>query len=431
MSRLIIKRFLAYTMSTMEVTKSITVIDLKAFYSFVECIDRGVDPWATPLVVADKDRGKNTIVLSVSPFLKKQGIPSRLRIQDLPKKFDYIYAVPRMERYIKKSAEVVRIMMEFVSEEDIHVYSIDEAFIDLTTYLNFYKKTPLQLVSMIIDTIKEKTGLQATAGIGDNFFLAKVALDIYAKHERNGIATIRKKDVPTKLWPITPLSKIWGIGNRTEAHLNKLGIFTVEQLAHSNRDFMRKEFGIMGDQLVDEANGIDETDIREEYIPKERSLSQAQVLFKDYKRDEAPLIIREMCDDLASRMRKEGKVCGVVSLFIGYSKNQGGFARQLSLLNDSDDQEYLYTALMEIYNQYVKDLPIRNIGISFSKLNVQGYRQLNLFESPEKQISQNKLQKTMDRLQDKYGKNILLRASALTENSTAIERHNQIGGHRK
>ena len=187
----------------------------------------------------------------------------------------------------------------------------------------------------------------------------------------------------------------------------------------------------MGDQLVDEANGIDETDIREEYVPKERSLSQAQVLFKDYKKDEAPLIIREMCDDLASRMRKEGKVCGVVSLFIGYSKNQGGFARQLSLLNDSDDQEYLYAALMEIYNQYVKDLPIRNIGISFSKLNVQGYRQLNLFESPEKQISQNKLQKTMDRLQDKYGKNILLRASALTENSTAIERHNQIGGHRK
>ena len=125
MSRLIIKRFLAYTMNTMEVTKSIAVIDLKAFYSFVECIDRGVDPWTTPLVVADKDRGKNTIVLSVSPFLKKQGIPSRLRIQDLPKKFDYIYAVPRMERYIEKSAEVVRIMMEFVSEEDIHVYSID------------------------------------------------------------------------------------------------------------------------------------------------------------------------------------------------------------------------------------------------------------------------------------------------------------------
>lgn len=418
-------------MVAMNEVKSIAVIDLKAFYSFVECVDRGLDAWATPLVVADKDRGKNTIVLSVSPFLKKQGIPSRLRIQDLPKKFDYIYAVPRMERYIEKSAEVVRIMMEFVAEEDIHVYSIDEAFIDLTTYIDFYKKTPLQMVTMIINTIKERTGLQATGGIGDNFFLAKIALDVYAKHEKNGIATLRKKDVPNKLWPITPLSKIWGIGARTEAHLNKLGIFTMEQLAHSNREFMRKEFGVIGDQLVDEANGIDETDIREEYVPKERSLSQAQVLFRDYKKSEAPLIIREMCDDLSSRMRNENKVCGVVFLFIGYSKNKGGFARQLSLLQDSDDQEYLYSALMEIYNQHVKDLPIRNIGISFGKLSTAGYQTLDLFESPDKQINQHKLLKTMDRLQDKYGKNIILRASALTENSTIIERHNQIGGHRK
>ena len=415
----------------MEKVRSIAVIDLKAFYSFVECIDRGLDPWTTPLVVADKERGKNTIVLSVSPYLKERGIPSRLRIQDLPKKYDYIYATPRMERYIEKSAEVVKIMMEFVSEEDIHVYSIDEAFMDLTTYLNYYKKTPLQMVTWIIDTIKERTGLQATGGIGDNFFLAKVALDIYAKHERNGIATLRKKDVESKLWPITPLNKIWGIGARTEAHLNKLGIYTMEQLAHSNREFIHSEFGIMGDQLIDHANGIDDTDIREEYIPKSTSLSQAQVLFKDYKKDEAPIIIREMCDDLSSRMRNENKVCGVVSLFIGYSKKQGGFARQMSLLQETDDTETLFNALMEIYKEHVRDLPIRNIGINFGKLKENTYNQFNIFEEPEKQIKKHKLQKTMDKLQDKYGKNILLRASALTENSTAIERHNQIGGHRK
>ena len=415
----------------MEKVRSIAVIDLKAFYSFVECIDRGLDPWTTPLVVADKERGKNTIVLSVSPFLKQRGVPSRLRIQDLPKKYDYVYAVPRMERYIEKSAEVVKIMMEFVSEEDIHVYSIDEAFMDLTTYLNYYHKTPLEMVSWIINTIKERTGLQATGGIGDNFFLAKVALDIYAKHERNGIATLRKKDIETKLWPITPLNKIWGIGSRTEAHLNKLGIYTMEQLAHSNREFIHSEFGIMGDQLIDHANGIDDTDIREEYIPKSTSLSQAQVLFKDYKKDEAPLIIREMCDDLSSRMRNENKICGVVSLFIGYSKKQWGFARQMSLLQETDDTETLYNALMEIYKEHIRDLPIRNIGINFGKLKENTYNQFNIFEEPEKQIKKHKLQKTMDKLQDKYGKNILLRASALTENSTAIERHNQIGGHRK
>ena len=415
----------------MEERRSIAVIDLKAFYSYVECIDRGLDPWKTPLVVADKDRGKNTIVLSVSPFLKSKGVPSRLRIQDLPKRYNYVYAVPRMERYIEKSAEVVRILMEFASEEDIHVYSIDEAFIDLTTYLNYYHKTPLQMVTWIINTIKEKTGLQATGGIGDNFFLAKVALDIYAKHERNGIATLRKEDIEEKLWPITPLSKIWGIGSRTEAHLNKLGIFNMDQLAHSNREFMRSEFGIMGEQLVDHANGIDDSDIREVYVPKERSLSQAQVLFKDYKKDEAPLIIREMCDDLSSRMRKEEKLCGLVSLFIGYSKNQGGFARQMSLLQETDDRDTLYQALMEIYNTHIKDLPIRNIGINFGKLSSNKQAQLSLFEESEKQVQRHKMQVAMDKLQDKYGKNILLRASALTENSTVIERNNYIGGHRK
>ncbi len=431
MSILKIKNILLYTTITMEQRRSIAVIDLKAFYSFVECVDRGLDPWKTPLVVADKERGKNTIVLSVSPYLKSRGVPSRLRIQDLPKKYNYVYAIPRMERYIEKSAEVVKIMMEFVSEEDIHVYSIDEAFIDLTTYLNYYHKTPMQMVSWIIDTIKEKTGLQATGGIGDNFFLAKVALDIYAKHERNGIAVMRIEDIEEKLWPITPLSKIWGIGSRTEAHLNKLGIFDMNQLAHSNREFMRSEFGIMGEQLVDHANGIDDSDIREVYVPKERSLSQAQVLFKDYKKDEAPLIIREMCDDLSSKLRKEEKLCGLVSLFVGYSKNQGGFARQMSLLQESDDRDVLYQALMEIYKAHIIDLPIRNVGISFGKLKSNKQAQLSLFEESEKQVERHKMQKTMDKLQDKYGKNILLRASALTENSTVIERNSYIGGHRK
>ena len=207
--------------------RAIAVIDLKAFYSYVECVDRGLDPWTTPLVVADKSRSVNTIVLSVTPFLKSKGIPSRCRVKELPKGYDYIYATPRMSRYIEMSTKVVGILLEFVADIDLHVYSIDEAFIDLTTYLNFYKKTPKQIVKMIIDKIKNDLGLQATAGIGDNFFLAKVALDIYAKKNKDGIAIMHQEDVPEKLWPITPLSKMWGIGSRMEARLNKLGIFTV------------------------------------------------------------------------------------------------------------------------------------------------------------------------------------------------------------
>ena len=412
--------------------KVIAVIDLKAFYSFVECVDRGLDAWTTPLVVADKERGKNTIVLSVSPYLKARGVPSRLRIRDLPKGYDYIYAVPRMERYIEKSAEVVKIMMDFVAKDDIHVYSIDEAFIDLSSYLDYYHQTPLQLVQLIINTIKERTGLQATGGIGDNFFLAKVALDIYAKHEKNGIATLTENDVETKLWPITPLTKIWGIGERTALKLNALGIFTVGDLANANKDYIHEHFGIIGDQLVEHANGKDESDIHEVYVPKTNSLSLAQVLFKDFNKNSAITIIREMCDDLSHRMRNEQKLAGQVGLYIGYSKEvMGGFARQLSLLQPTDDTEVLFQGLMEIYHSHIQDYPIRRIGITFGKLSVAGVQQISLFEDEKKQITNRDLFKTMDKLKDKYGKNILLRASALTEDSTAIERHNQIGGHRK
>ena len=412
--------------------RTIAVIDLKAFYSFVECIDRGLDAWSAPLVVADKDRGKNTIVLSVSPYLKSKGIPSRLRIKELPKGYNYIYAVPRMERYIEKSAEVVKIMMEFVSHEDIHVYSIDEAFLDITSYLNYYKLTPLQLVSKIIKRIKDETGLQATGGIGSNFFLAKVALDIYAKHEKNGIATLYEKDIQTKLWPITPLTKIWGIGERTALKLNAIGIFTMGDLANSNRDYIHDHFGIIGDQLVDHANGIDESDIHEVYVPKSTSLSLGQVLFKDFNKDNAVTIIREMCDDLSHRLRKENKLTELVSLYIGYSKEtMGGFSRQMSLLQPTDDTEELFKALMEIYHEHIENYPIRRIGINFGKLSTSGYKQKNMFEDTKKQKNNHDLLKTMDKLKDKYGSNILLRASALTEDSTAIERHNQIGGHRK
>ena len=412
--------------------KTIAVIDLKAFYSYVECVDRGLDAWKVPLVVADKERGKNTIVLSVSPFLKARGVPSRLRIKDLPKEYDYIYAVPRMSRYIEKSAEVVKIMMEFVSPDDIHVYSVDEAFLDITSYIDYYKKTPLEIITMIINTIKERTGLQATGGIGDNFFLAKVALDIYAKKEKNGIATIHKDEVQTKLWPITPLTKVWGIGERTALKLNKMGIMTLGDLATADKDLIHEMFGVIGDQLVEHANGIDESDIHEVYVPKSTSLSLGQVLFKDFNKDNTVTIIREMCDDLSNKLRSENKMTELVSLYIGYAKEvQGGFSRQMSLLHPTDDNDELFKALMEIYHAHVSNYPIRRIGLNFGKLSTSGHKQLDMFADEEKQKNNHELLKAVDKIQAKYGKNILLRASALTEDSTAIERHNQIGGHRK
>ena len=411
--------------------RTIAVIDLKAFYSYVECLDRGLDPWTTPLVVADKERGTNTIVLSVSPYLKKQVVPSRCRIKELPKKFKYVYAVPRMERYLEKSADVVGVLYHFVAEEDVHVYSIDEAFIDLTTYLNYYKKTPLQMVTTIINQIKEETGLQATAGIGDNFFLAKVALDIYAKTAKNGIARLHSNEIKEKLWPITPLHKVWSIGTRTEAKLNAMNIFTVKDIATSNPDYLKSKFGVMGEQLWRHANGIDDADIHEKYEPKERSFSLGQVLFRDYRKDEAITIIREMVDTLTSRMRNEDKMCNTVSLFIGYSKQQGGFARRATLLSASDDSKVILDAVLEIYHRYISDKPIRNIGIYYGGLVPASHQQLNLFEDDKKQTNRRNLQKAVDELHSKFGNNSVLRASSLLEESTIKERNEYIGGHKK
>lgn len=411
--------------------RNIAVIDLKAFYSFVECLDRGLDPFKSALVVADISRSPNTIVLSVSPYLKSKGIPSRCRVKELPKSYKYIYATPRMARYIEMSSKVVSIILSFVAIEDIHVYSIDEAFIDMTSYLDYYKKTPVEFVEMIINKINEETGLTATGGIGDNFFLAKVALDVFAKKEKNGIAVLRQNEIKERMWPITPLVKIWGIGPRLEKRLNALGIFSVGELANSNKDFIISKFGIMGEQMYNHANGIDEADVHEVYIPKEHVLNIGQVLPRDYNSKEIKTIIREMSDDLAFRMREERKLTNVVSLYIGYSI-EGGFAHQMSLLSPTDNNDELFNACMEIFKKYIDECrSIRRVGICFGKLESDKYRQLNIFEDGNEQIKVQDMQKAIDSLHKKFGNNSVLRASALIDGSTAIERHNQIGGHRK
>ena len=407
------------------VEKVIAVIDMRAFYSYVECVDRGLDPYKTPLVVADKDRGVNTIILSVTPYLKSLGVPSRLRIKELPKRDDYIYAIPRMERYLERSSFVMSIILDYISQEDLHIYSIDECFLNLGPYLRMYNMSAEQLVSKIKGDIYAQSGLECTAGISSNMFLAKIALDHYAKKSKNGIATLNKDEIEEKLWPITPLTKIWGIGHNLEARLNYFGIYTVKDLALANRDFMRMHFGVIGDDLVDHANGIDNSDIREKYIPKEVSLSQGQVLFRDYNKEEAKLIIKELMDDLLLRLRMENKLTSCVHLYIGYSKT-GGFAKQMSLLKPSDNNDIIYDALMEIYNKKIQDEPIRRISISLSKLtSVFGYLQMDLFISPEEEDKKRRLQYTIDAIQNKYGKNALL------DSSTIKERHTFIGGHRR
>jgi DNA polymerase V len=408
------------------------VIDLKSFYASCECVARGLDIFKTPLVVCDPDRSMSTIVMSSTPYLKdKYHIPNVCRRRDLPNVENLILAQPRMAYYIEMSAKVVSIFLDYVSEEDLHVYSIDESFLHISPYLSLAKQTPEEFVAEIQKRIKKELGLTATAGIGPNMFLAKVCLDNEGKKKAPYIGRWRMEDVPTKLWSITPITKIWGISNGTERHLMRIGIRSLRELAQADLSLLLDEFGVIGQQLHDLANGIDRTNIREKYIPKETNLSIGQTLPKDYDKKGACLVLREMTDDLCLRLRMSGKKASRVSLFVAYSARVGGgFVHQATLNMPSDDNDTLFEALMDIYFEHVESLPIRNLSISFSKLGEYSMEQLDIFHAPEEKEEKHNLWQTIDKIQARYGKNAVLRLSALTEDSTIIERHGQIGGHK-
>ncbi len=412
--------------------KVIAVIDMKAFYASIECVERGLDPLKTLLAVTDTARKEATIVLSVSHALKMMGVPSRCRRKELPKDKDIILAVPQMEKYVRKSAEIVSIFLDFVGQDDIHIYSIDECFLNLGPYLKLYKCTPKELVKKILMKIKDQTGLIATAGIGPNMFLAKVADDIEAKTNEDFIAEWTYDDVPKKLWPLKPLNKMWGISSGYSAKLNLLGIYTVGDLANYNKEELIDRFGILGAELHNHANGIDETDIRDKYLPLNKGLSLGQVLMRDYTKKEAILILKEMCDELTIRLRKINKNCGCVHLGIGYSSAiDGGFFHQVQLLTPSSVNSDLLKAIMYLFNTYCEDKPIRRVCISYTDLSNKGTQQLSLFSDIESLDDEEEMYKTLDDVMEKFGKNSVSRTSALTSSSTIKERHNQIGGHRK
>lgn len=408
------------------------VIDLKSFYASCECAARGLDIFTAPLVVADKSRSANSIVMSVSPILKKRyKIPNVCRIRDLPNVPNLIYATPRMAYYITMSARVVSIFLDFVSEEDLHVYSIDESFLYLTPYLSLYGCTAEELCAQIQKKIKEKLGLVATCGLGPNMFLAKVCLDNEGKKNPPYIGRWTYEDVKTKLWAISPITKIWGISTGISTRLDRIGIRSVEALAKADPAVLHKEFGIIGDQLHALSNGIDETNIHETYTPKEKNLSIGQTLMKDYTLSGAKLLLREMCDDLCLRLRLEGKKAGSVSVSLFYGLEiGGGFAKQATLDIATDDNDSLCNVVYYLADCSCCNVTIRGLGICFSKLEDYHSIQGSIFDSPEEEAEKRSLNLTIDDIQLSYGRNTVLRATSLLPDSTIRERHGQIGGHK-
>lgn len=418
-------------LNNLKIHRNIICIDLKSFFASCECIERGKNPFTTPLVVAEPNRN-GAITLAVTPYMKSLGVKSRGRIYEIPSSIKYTIAKPRMSLYIKKSKEIISIYLDYISSEDLHIYSIDECFLDVTDYLKLYNKTTYELAKEILNTITKKTGLYATAGIGPNMLLAKVSMDIEAKHNNDFISIWTYDDIKSKLWTITPLSNMWGIGARMEKNLNNLGIKTIGDLANYPKNKLKEKFGIIGNELWYHANGIDLSKISDfNKESKEKSISNSQILYKDYYNNDIYLIIREIVSILVKRLRKEKITTGRLSLYIGYSKIIGkGFNISKKLDNNTNDEKYIYETLINLFNtHYETDTPIRKVGISLSKLIDNNSIQLNLFEDIKEITKKNKINNTIDEINNKYGNNSLLRATSLLSNSTIKDRNNKIGGH--
>lgn len=412
--------------------RNIIVIDMKSFFATVECVERNLDPFTTPLVVAEPGRN-GAMTLAVTPYMKSLGVGSRTRIYEIPSNIKYRTVPPRMGKYVEYSQKVVDIYKSFVSPDDLHIYSIDECFLDVTDYLKMYNMTDYELAKKIMKTIADKTGLISTAGIGPNMLIAKIAMDIEAKHTKDNIAKWNYEDIPQKFWPISPLSDFWGIGRRMQRNLNAMGIITIGDLANYDKKKLKSKFGIIGEEMWNHANGIDLARIGDYNTnPKDKSYGHSQVLFKDYTFDNIGIIIREMVEVLTGRLRRNKKKCRVIGFGIGYSKAYGGgFYHSRKTPASTDDLETILAVCNNIFQKFYEDYPIRKVSISLSGLEHNNIEQLNLFESYDEKIKKKSINNTVDEIKNKFGKNSIIKASNLLKDSTMIERNKKRGGHRE
>ena len=410
-------------------------IDLKSFYASVECRERGLDPMTTNLVVADLERSEKTICLAVSPAMKALGIPGRCRIFEIPKQIEYIAAPPRMQLYIDYAAEIYAIYLKYIAKEDIHVYSIDEVFLDVTNYLAMYQMSAKELGITIMNDILENTGITATCGIGSNLYLAKVALDITAKHVEDHIGELDEESYCKTLWNHKPLTDFWRVGAGIAKRLESIGISTMGEIAHADEDMLYKLFGVDAELLIDHAWGKEPTlmsDIKN-YKPKANSLGSGQVLGCDCNCEKGKLIVKEMVDLLCLEMVDKGLVTNSITLHIGYNsrfeKKPAHGTTTMTVTTNSAKQMIKYA--VELYDRIIdKHTPIRRFTVTFNNVIDEIYQQYDLFTDLEEVEKEYKIQKAMLDIKDKYGKNAILKGMNLQEGATTMERNKQIGGHK-
>lgn len=412
------------------------VIDQKSFYATVECVARGLDPMTTKLVVADPDRSQNTICLAVTPAMKALGVKNRCRIREIPGNIKYIVAPPRMQLYIDCAAEIHSVFLKHFAPQDIYTYSIDESFIDATPYLKMYGIPVKELAKRVIDDIREIVGTVSTCGIGTNLFLAKVALDIQAKHAPDFIAELNEEQYREQLWDHKPLTDFWGIGPATAKRLWDRGISSMRGIAQLDIDRMYDWFGVDGEILYDHAWGREPTTMADikAYKSKSKSLSSSQVLMRDFRYDEAEIIAKEMVDQLCLDMAAKGLATESVCLYVGYSYTYGvpGAGGTAKLSAETNTSSVIMPAIGTLYRRIVNPAyGIRRICLSCNNVvEDRGVFQLSMLEDANKQLRDRSLQETLLGIRAKYGKNAILRGISYTSASTARERNGQIGGHR-
>ena len=408
-------------------------IDLKSFYASVECVERNLDPLKYNLVVADKSRGRGSICLAITPSLKKMRIKNRCRLFEIPKNINYIIAKPRMAKYIEYSANIYSIYLKYIDKDDIHVYSIDEAFLDVTNYLKMYRKNAYELVRIIINDIYSTTGITATAGIGTNLYLAKIALDIIAKHSKDNIGYLDIDKYKRLLWHYTPLADFWRIGRGISKRLNKLGLNDMYDIAHTSEAILYKEFGINARFLIDHSKGIEPCTIKDikNYKSKSNSISSGQILFENYNYKNTRIVLTEMIDNLVLELIKKNLVTDIIHFNIGYAK-EDVISLKVSKKLECSTNSYriILKEILNIYDKRInkKEL-IRRINISFSNVREEKFRQLDIFNSNIDKNMDSSLEKSINIIKDKYGKNSILRGVSYLDKATGRIRNNLIGGH--
>ncbi|MBR2811015.1 MAG: DNA methylase [Solobacterium sp.] len=483
-------------------------IDLKSFYASVECVERGLDPLTSNLVVADEERTEKTICLAVSPSLKQYGIGGRARLfevvaavkqinaerrrkicggfrsasvddrdlkQDPYLELQYVTAKPRMALYIEYSSRIYEIYLKYVAKEDIHVYSIDEVFIDLTAYLKTYRMTARELTMKMIRDVLMTTGITATGGIGTNLYLAKAAMDIVAKHipaDKDGvrIAEIDEIGYRRLLWNHTPLTDFWRVGKGIARKLQANGMYTMGDVARrslENEDQLYKLFGINAELLIDHAWGYESCTIAEiqKYKPQSSSISSGQVLAEGYSYEKGKLIVKEMADALALQLTEKGLVADVFGLRIGYDRGhtddyQGEMVQDwygrivpkpvnatVRVRYRTNAAGVIRKALTAVYEKSVdRSLLVRRVDVMAGNVYESErapavYEQANLFEDPDVKEAQRKqaeqerqeeenVQKAILEIKRRYGKNAVVTGKNLEDGATARERNAQIGGHK-